>query len=142
MEVIKSGHGVYRLEYHVVWVVKYRRKVLNLGVCEYLKSLMPKLLRSMPGVIMEQIGFDQDHVHFVMMIPPKYAIMDVMRVLKNQSASLMREKFAWLKKVFWAENIVWSPGYFVSSFGIDKTIILRYVEQQGRQDSGQLRMEL
>ena len=142
MEVIKSGHGTYRLEYHVVWVVKYRRKVLNPGVCEYLKSLMPKLLRSMPGVTMEPIGFDKDHLHIVMVIPPKYAIAGVMRILKSQSASLIREKFKWLKKVFWSENVVWSPGYFVSSVGIDRSTILRYVEHQGRQDSGQLRMEL
>ena len=85
---------------------------------------------------------DKDHVHFVMVIPPSYAIVGVMRVLKNQSASLMRHKFEWLKKVFWNENIVWSPGYFVSSVGIDRATILRYVEYQGRQDSGQLRMEL
>ena len=58
MEVVKSGHWVYRLEYHIVWVVKYRRKVLNVGVCGYLRRVMPKLLRSMPGVIMEEIGFD------------------------------------------------------------------------------------
>lgn len=142
MEVIRSGHGVYRLEYHMVWVVKYRRKVLNLGVCGYIRRLMPKLLRSMPGVIMEQIGFDQDHAHIVMTIPPKYAIADIMRVLKNQTTSLLRKKFDWLKNVFWAENIFWSPGYFVSSVGIDKATILRYVEHQGRQDAGQLRMEL
>jgi putative transposase len=103
---------------------------------------MPKLLRSIPGVMMEQIGFDKDHLHIVMVIPPKYAIADIKRVLKSQSAALIRKKFEWLKKVFWSENVVWSPGYFVSSVGIEEATILRYVEHQGRQDSGQLRMEL
>ncbi len=56
MEVTKSGHGMNRLEYHVVWVVKYRRKILK------------------PGVKVEQVGFDKDHVHFVMIIPQRYAI--------------------------------------------------------------------
>ena len=103
---------------------------------------MPKLLRRMPGVIIETIGFDQDHLHMVMVIPPKYSIASVMGQLKSQSASLLRGKFSWLQKVYWKENIVWSPGYFVSSVGIDETTIKRYVETQGHQDSGQLRMKL
>ncbi len=51
----------------------------------------------------------------VMGIPPKYSIAEVMGKLKSQAASQMREQFPWLEKVYWKENIVWSPGYFVSS---------------------------
>jgi len=85
MEVIKSAHSVYQLQYHVVWVCKYRRRILNPAVCNYIK---------------------------------------------------------WLGKVYWKENIVWSPGYFISSVGMDEKIIRKYVEHQGQQDSGQLRMKL
>jgi putative transposase len=142
MEVIKSAHGVYCLQYHVVWVCKYRRRILNPGVCEYIERILPKLLRSTPGVTVEAIGFDKDHLHMVMVIPPKYSIASVMGRLKSQSASRLRKKFTWLSKVYWAENIVWSPGYFVSSVGVDEATIKRYVEHQGMQDSGQFRMEL
>lgn len=58
----------------------------------------------MPGVMIETIGFDQDHLH--MLISPKYSISDVMGKLKSQSASTLREKFPWLEKVYWKENIV------------------------------------
>lgn len=142
MEVVKTGHSVYRLQYHVVWVCKYRRRILNPGVCTYLRRVMPKLLRSMPGVEIETIGFDEDHLHMVMVIPPRYSIAGVMGKLKSQSSSPLRKTYGWLGKVYWKENIVWSPGYFVSSVGVDEEIIRRYVEHQGRQDSGQLRMEL
>lgn len=142
MEVVRAGHSVYRLQYHVVWVCKYRRRILNPGVCQYLRKVLPKLLRSMPGVVIETIGFDQDHLHMVVSIPPRYSIAAVMGQLKSQSSSQMRKTFRWLKKVYWEENIVWSPGYFVSSVGIDEMTIKRYVEHQGRQDSGQFRMEL
>ena len=91
----------------------------------------------MPGVVLETIGFDQDHFHMVMEIPPKYAIKDVMEQLKSQSASQLRKKFDWLSKVYWKENIVWSPGYFVSSVGADEATIRRYVEYQGHQDAGE-----
>jgi len=93
----------------------------------------------MPGVEIETIGFDGDHLHMVMIIPPKYSISDVMGRLKSQSSSRMRKKFDWLAKVYWADNIVWSPGYFVSSVGVDEKTIKRYVEYQGHQDSGQHR---
>lgn len=142
MEVIKTAHSMYRLQYHVVWVCKYRRRILKPGVCSYIRKTLPSLLRSMPGVMVETIGFDKDHVHMVMVIPPKYSIADVMGTLKSQLASRMRKFFPWLKKVYWNENIVWSPGYFVSSVGVDEDTIRNYVEQQGQQDSGQLQVKL
>ncbi len=142
MEFIQSQHSVYRLSYHIVWVCKYRRRVLKPGVVEYMKLIMPKLLKSIPGVEVEKIGFDQDHVHFVMTIPPKYAISDVIAQLKSQSSSLIRAKFNWLSKVYFKENVLWSRGYFVSSVGLDEERIKNYVQYQGRLDSGQLRLKL
>ena len=142
MEVTKSVHSVYQLQYHVVWVCKYRRRILNPAVCSYIRKIIPKLLRSMPGVRVETIGFDKDHLHMVMIIPPKYSISSVMSQLKSQSASYLRKCFKWLNKVYWKERVVWSPGYFISSVGVDERTIKRYVEHQGQQDSGQLRMKL
>ena len=142
MEVIQKAHSVYSLQYHVVWVSKYRRRILKPGVCTYLQKVLPKLLRSMPGVTIDAIGFDQDHLHMVMVIPPKYSISSVMGKLKSRSASEMRKSFPWLAKVYWKENLVWSPGYFVSSVGIDENTIKQYVELQGQRDSGQLLLEL
>ena len=137
MKYTKSGHGVYRLQYHIVWVCKYRRRIPNPGVTHYLEKVIRGLLRSMPGVKLETIGFDEDHLHLVAQIPPKYAVADVVAQLKSQSSSIMRKKFQWLAKVYWKENVVWSPGYFASSIGVDEKTIKRYVEYQGRQDSGQ-----
>lgn len=96
----------------------------------------------MPGTKIETIGFDKDHIHMVMIIPPKYAISDVMATMKSQSASYLRKKFNFLEKVYWKENILWSPGYFVSSVGIDEKIIKKYVENQGQQDSDQIELQL
>ena len=96
MEVIKTGHSTYYLQYHVVWVCKYRRRILNPGVCVYIKVVLAKLLRGMPGVTIEQIGFYQDHLHILMSIPPKFSIADVIGILKSQSASELRKKFDWL----------------------------------------------
>ena len=76
MKVSRSSHCAYYLKYHIVWVCKYRRRVLNPGVCSYLQKVLPKLLRSMPGVELELIGFDLDHLHMLLVIPPKYSISE------------------------------------------------------------------
>ena len=142
MEVVQGQHSVYRLSYHIVWVCKYRRRVLKPGVVDYIKKLLPKLLRSIPGCEIEKIGFDKDHIHFVMIIPPKYSISDVVGKLKSQSASMMRERYNWLSKVYFKENVVWSTGYFVSSVGANEEVIKNYVKYQGQRDLGQLHLEL
>ena len=142
MKTILSAHGTYRLQYRIVWVCKYRRKVLKPALEETLRKLLPHLLRSMPGCRLETIGFDMDHLHMVMVIPPKYAVAEVMGTLKSQSASYLRKKFPFLGRVYWKENIVWSPGYFVSSVGIDEQTIKNYVQHQGQQDSDQLELKL
>ncbi len=142
MEVILSGHGAYKLQYHIVWVCKYRRRILKPDIQVALRRELSRLLRSMPGVSVETIGFDQDHLHMVMIIPPKYAISTVIAQLKSQSAAHLRKSFPWLEKVYWKENVVWSPGYFVSSVGLDEQTIQNYVKNQGQRDSDQLKLTL
>ncbi|MBP3686767.1 MAG: IS200/IS605 family transposase [Alphaproteobacteria bacterium] len=93
MRFVESSHETYSLSYHIVWVTKYRRRILNPGVVDYLRKLFSKLIRSIPGVEIEEIGFDKDYIHFVMEIPPKYSISDVMAQMKSQSASALRARY-------------------------------------------------
>ena len=142
METRFSGHGVYRTEYHVVWIPKYRRRVLNPGVRGYISKVFPKILKEMPGVEILETNLQVDHIHAIMVIPPKYAVSAVVGRIKGRSASMLRKKFAWLGKVYWKENIVWSPKFFVSTIGLNEQQIMRYVKWQGHQDSGQAKLDL
>ena len=137
-----SGHGVYRTEYHIVWITKYRRRILNPGVKGYLGKLFPKIMKGMPGCEIKEQNVQIDHIHMLMVIPPKYAVSDVVGEMKQQTASKLREKFAWLEKVYWKELVVWSPGYFVSTVGLDEAQITEYVKWQEHQDSGQAKLDL
>jgi len=145
MRFTHSGHGVYFAEYHVCWCTKYRRRILNPGVAEYVRKILPKYVRSMTGVKIKEIGIDgtmKDHVHLVAEIPPKYRGSDVVAELKSKSAGELRKKFPWLKNVYWREEIVWSPGFFLSTVGVNEAVIKKYVKWQGKQDSGQAQLNL
>ena len=83
----------------------------------------------------------KDHIHMIVRIPPKYAVSDVIKKIKGITSLNLRKKFDWLKKVYWKEGVVWSPGYFVSTIGIDEKVIIKYVKWQQRQDLGQARLE-
>lgn len=98
MDVTLSGYETYLLVYYIILVTKYRRKILNPGVVEYLWRVLPKLARSMSGVVVEQMGFDRNHVHFVTVVSPKYVVANIMGKLKCRFASILREKFVFLKR--------------------------------------------
>ena len=142
METHLSGHGVYRTEYHIVWIPKYRRRILNPGVKGCLSKLFCKVMKSMPGCEIVEQNIQLDHIHMLMVIPPRYAVSEVIGEIKQYTAGRLREKFAWLERVYWKERVVWSPGYFVSTVGLDEKSITEYVKWQGHQDSGQAKLEL
>jgi putative transposase len=142
MDIRLSGHTAYRTEYHIVWIPKYRHRILNPGVKGYLVKLFPKVIEQLPGCEIIKYNIQPDHIHMVMIIPPRYAVSTVVGKMKGTTSSELRKKFEWLKNRYWKENIVWSPGYFVSTVGIDEEKVLKYVEYQGRQDSGQAKLEL
>jgi putative transposase len=100
MEIRLSSHGAYRTEYHVVFVTKYRRRILNPGVATYLGAVFPKATKIYPGVEIVTHNVQADHVHMVMIIPPKYACADVLGRTKQITASLLRKKFMWLDDVY------------------------------------------
>ena len=120
MENRFSGHGAYRTQYHIVWISKYRRRILKPGLVVYLKKMIPGMMRGMPGCEVEELNVQTDHVHMVMIVPPKYAVSEVVGRMKCKTASYLRKKYKWLAKVYWNENVVWSPGYFVSTVGLDE----------------------
>ena len=142
METRHSGHAVYRTEYHIIWIPKYRRRILNLGVEGYLAKILPNVLQTMPGCEILKCNIQVDHIHMIMVIPPRYAVSDVIGRMKGMTASRIRKKFAWLKKLYWKENIVWSTGYFVTTIGIDEDKVMEYIRWQESQDSGQAKLEL
>ena len=142
MQLHKSGHSVYKTQYHVVWVTKYRRKILNKGVQEYLRSKLLEVIKYYPDWEIKTIGIGEEHVHLYMVIPPKYTVSRVIETIKKNTSSKLKKQFAFMKEVYWGTDAIWSTGFFVSTVGINEQIIRRYIEQQGKEDTGQATLEL
>lgn len=94
-----------------------------------------------PDWMYKEIGIDKDHVHLHMVIPPKYNVSKVVETIKKNTSVGLKKQFAFLKDVYWGTDAVWSPGFFVSTVGINEEIIRKYVEMQGKEDAGQAELE-
>lgn len=127
MKYRQGSHTKYKIEYHFVWVTKYRYQVLTGDVglrvrelvrqtCEYLEI---EILR---GVI------SQDHVHLLVSAPPHISPSDIMRRIKGRSSTKLFQEFPHLKKRYWGQHF-WARGYFCVTAGeLSKEMILEYLE--------------
>jgi len=141
MEYRSQGHCVYYAQYHIVIVSKYRRKIFNEGTLEYLRDILKRVPEYYPAIDIEKVNGDKDHVHMLVSIPPKMAIGKVIGIIKANTAREMKKKFDFLKKVYWGNEGIWSDGYFVSMVGVNEETIRKYIELQGKTDSGQAKLE-
>jgi len=142
MRLYKSAHAVYKTQYHIVWVTRFRRKILVPGVAQYLRIKLQEVRKHYPDWEYIEVGIDKDHIHLYMVIPPKYAVSVVVETIKKNTSRALRNKFAFLSKVYFDKKGIWSVGYFVSTVGIDEHIIRKYVEMQGKEDAGQAQLVL
>ncbi len=112
------------------------------GVKQYLSTKIQEVRKYYPDWEYIKIGIESDHIHLHMIIPPKYSVSDVVETIKKNTSKALKEKFSFLKKVYWDRKGIWGKGYFVSTVGIDEETIKRYVEMQGEEDTGQAELEL
>ena len=140
MRFRKSSHSIYRTEYHLVWIPRYRRKIFVGGVRSYAQKLLTHLEDLEPDIEVIKLNVQIDHVHMVIVIPPRFSVASVVSFIKNQSAKALRAKFPFLGKVYVEQAGMWSVGYCVSSVGLNEKEILHYVQYQEKEDKGQLKI--
>jgi putative transposase len=142
-EYRKQAHATYHTRYHLVFVTKYRRKVLKEGMGQYLVALMRAVEKNYPDVEILEMNTDEDHIHLLAIIPPKRSVSEVVRVLKTNSSRHMKRRFPFLSNMYDYDDLgLWSDGYFVSTVGCDEGTIQRYIERQGQEDKGQEKLAL
>ena len=101
MKLYKSAHTIYKTQYHIVWITRYRRKILTPGVKSYLKIKLQEIRKYYPDWEYIEIGIKPDHIHLYMVIPPKYAVSMVTETIKKNTSRSLNRKFNFLKKAYW-----------------------------------------
>ncbi|MBI5452796.1 IS200/IS605 family transposase [Candidatus Gottesmanbacteria bacterium] len=142
IELIHSSHCVYHCDYHLVIVTKYRKPVFNEGIFAYFKLKLAGISDHHPVIRIKQVNHDKDHLHLLVTIPPTIAVGKVVGLIKQNTARELKQKFPFLKQIYWGTDAIWSEGYFVSTVGVDQQVIMKYIEQQGKKDSGQTKFEI
>ena len=115
----KLSHTLYECKYHIVFCPKYRFRILNGEVAEYVKQEIYRLVRQKDGVEILELNIQPDHIHMLLWIPPKYAISNIMGFLKGKLATRVFQKYERLGKRYWGRHL-WSRGYCVSTIGLDE----------------------
>jgi len=140
MEVRLSAHGAYQHQYHVVWIPKYRRRILRGALKRFVQEELPQIQRYYPEVEVKQWSVQIDHIHVVLVIPPKYAVSSIVGKMKANLSRQLRLRYPELKRTYWG-GVLWSPGFFSSTVGLNEAVIRRYVDHQERVDKGQIQLE-
>jgi len=142
MRFRKGSHAIYKTEYHIVWTPRYRRKIFVPGVRQYAQKLLKDLDNLDPDIEVLKVNIPVDHVHMIVVIPPRVSVAEVVQFMKSQSGKLLKAKFPFLEKVMWGRSGIWSRGYCVSTIGLNEKEILAYVTHQDHEDRGQLKLDL
>jgi REP-associated tyrosine transposase len=142
MHYNRQGHAVFYNRYHLVISTKYRRKIFKGGMAAYLKLKVREIQRHHPEIVIHEVNTDLDHAHILVSIAPKLSIAQAVSIIKANTATAMRKQFPFLDRVYWGFDGIWSIGYFVSTVGVNEATVRHYIENQGREDSGQAELDL
>lgn len=129
----KLAHSLYECKYHIVFCPKYRYRILQDEVGEYVKQQIYHLVRQRDGVEVMELNVQPDHVHLVVWLPPKYSVAEIVGFVKGKLALRLFDRFPRLGRKYWGRHL-WSRGYCVSTIGIDEEMIRQYVRWQENQE--------
>ena len=126
------AHTKWLCKYHIVFTPKYRRKVIYNQYRNSLREILRRLCEY-KGVKIIERELMADHVHMLVLIPPKISVSSFMGYLKGKSALIMFDKHANLKYKFGNRHF-WSEGYYVSTVGLNEATVKKYIREQELHD--------
>lgn len=135
VEYRKSSHVIYDIKYHVIWVTKYRYKILKGEIGLRLRELIRQGCEAR-GITLVQGSIGRDHVHLLLSCPSTLTPSKIVQYLKGRSSHLMQDQFPELKKKYWGQHL-WARGYFCATVGtVTEETVRNYIENQELHDKG------
>ncbi len=129
----KLSHVIYKCDYHIVWVPKYRLRILKGEIKDLIEEDIRKLSEWKDCEVLE-LSVQEDHIHLLVSVPPKVSISNLLGILKGKLAIKLFKSYPHLKKKPYWGNHFWARGYFVSTVGLDEDMIRKYVKYQEKED--------
>jgi putative transposase len=131
-----SAHAVWDIKYHLVWITKYRYKVLRGEIAERARDLLREICAAREVRIVRG-AVSPDHIHMLVVAPPQLAPAKLVQFLKGRSSRMLQRDFPQLRKRFWGQHL-WARGYFCATVGaVDEKTVMAYIEsQKWEQDDG------
>ena len=130
----KTSHSTYDCKYHIVWITKYRKRVLSGVVAERVREVIRGICKEHEVEIIKG-HVSPDHVHMFVSVPPHLAISKLVQYLKGKSSYKMLQENQPLSKMFWGRHL-WGRVYFVATSGnITDEVIMEYINNQSSEQS-------
>lgn len=129
-EYIHARTCVYNINYHIVWCVKYRRKVLTGQIEQRLYELVQETASEKGFTVVQCRVGENDHVHCFVSAPPKISVTQIVKYLKGISGNALLKEFPDLRESLWKGHL-WNGSYFCETIGsTSEENILKYIERQ------------
>ena len=130
MKLDSNNHSVFSLNYHLILVIKYRRKVLNDDISNRLKEIFEYISPNY-NITLEEWEHDKDHIHVLFKAHPKSELSKFINAYKSASSRLIKKEFSNMKKFLWKEYF-WSRSYcLITTGGATIDVVKKYIENQG-----------
>ena len=132
MDIRSASHTRYNIQYHFVWIVKYRKSLLDDERGKALQGILTEIGQRYWFEII-RVGTDGNHVHLFVGAAPRYAPATIMKIIKSITAREMFRRYQELRKDLWGGEF-WGDGYYVGTVGdgVTAEIIKAYIDQQGK----------
>ena len=137
MKVKYASHCSYRIRYHMVFVIKYRKDLIDDEIKSFLVPIF-KGIQERYFLEFHAVGTDEDHLHILVEAPPRYSPSRVMQICKSITAKQLFKQLPRIKEELWGGHF-WSEGGHIDTVGdgYDVDAMKKYIESQGR-DKDQL----
>lgn len=130
MTLYTNNHSVFKLNYHLILVVKYRREVLDGDISNRLREIF-EYISPKYGIALEEWNHDKDHIHTLFRASPNSELSKFLNAYKSASSRLIKKEFPEVKKKLWKEHF-WSKSYcLLTTGGAPIDVVRKYIESQG-----------
>lgn len=130
-----GAHTVFNHRYHIVWITKYRYKILTGTLGIRIRDIIRQVCNELGVKIIKGV-LSGNHVHMMVSIPPQLSVSDVVRRMKGRSSFKAQQEFPELKKRYWGRHF-WARGYFCTTSGnVTDEVILQYIQSHADKPTG------